>query len=218
MIKFLFSFLVLISIQLVSAEKLVGRVVDIHDGDSVTVQLDTQVKKAKIRLLGVDTPEIDFNGSTQGLIAEMSRDYLRNLLPLNSQVQVEIADIGGRDIHGRFLGTVIYKGKNLNLEMLKSGMGAVYFIYPYDKKMVAKYLKASEMATVKGAGLFSQNFNNEVVGYVFRQLVRGVEGTNIVANFFTKQLYSAQDLELVPQYQRVFFESEESAFRNGFNW
>ena len=218
MIKYLFSFLVLISFQLVSAETLVGRIVDIHDGDSVTVQLDTQVKKAKIRLLGVDTPEIDFNGSSQGLIAEMSRDYLRNLLPLNAAVQVEIADIGGRDIHGRFLGTMIYKGKKSNLEMLMSGMGAVYFIYPYDKKMVVKYLKASELAALNGAGLYSDNFSDELVGYVFRQMVRGVEGTNIIGNFFTKRLYSAQNLEMVPQYQRVFFSNEESARRNGFKW
>ncbi len=218
MIKYLFSFLVLFSLEFASAETLVGRVVDIHDGDSITVQLDSQVKKAKIRLLGVDTPEIDFNGSTQGFVAELSRDYLRRLLPLNALVQVEIADIGGRDIHGRFLGTIIYNGKNLNLEMLKSGMGAVYFIYPYDKKMAVQYLKASEMAVANGAGLFSENFSHELIGYVFRQLVRGVEGTNIVANYFTKKLYSARNIELVPHYQRVFFANEESAFRNGFRW
>ena len=218
MYKYLFSVLVLVSFQMVSAETLVGRVVDIHDGDSITVQLDSQVKNAKIRLLGVDTPEIDFNGSTQGLIAVLARDYLRNLIPLNSVVQIDIADIGGRDIHGRFLGTVIYNNKNMNLEMIRSGMGAVYFIYPYDKAMAGKYLKASEMATVNGYGLFSNRFSHESVGYVFRQQVRGVEGTNIVANFFTKKLYSAQDIESVPHFQRVFFSSEEAALRNGFRW
>ena len=74
------------------------------------------------------------------------------------------------------------------------------------------------MATVNGYGLFSNRFSHESVGYVFRQQVRGVEGTNIVANFFTKKLYSAQDIESVPHFQRVFFSSEEAALRNGFRW
>lgn len=218
MIKYIFSFFVLISIQLASAETLVGRVVSIHDGDTITVLLDTQIKKEKIRLLGVDTPEIDFNGKTQGAIAEMARDYLRNLLPLNSIVQIDLPSNGGRDINGRYLGIIIYNGMDLNLEMLKAGMGAVYFIFPYDKKMAVNYMSASEEASVNGVGLFSPMYNQELIGYVFRQKVRGIDGTNIVANYITKKLYSSQNLELVPHYHRVFFSSEESAFRHGFSW
>lgn len=218
MVKFFFSFLILISFQLAHAESLSGKVIGIHDGDSITVQLDSQVKKEKIRLVGVDTPEIDFNGNSQGVIAEMARDYLRNMLPLKSIVQIDIPEKGGRDMHGRYLGTVIYKGKNLNLEMLKSGMGAVYFIYPYDKKLAVKYMSASKEASNNGVGFFGQNFDQELLAYVFRQQVRGVPGTNIVADFVTKKLYSSYDLELVPHYQRVFFETQEAAYNNGFSW
>jgi len=218
MIKYLFSFLVLISIQLASAETLVGRVLSIHDGDTITVQLDTQVNKEKIRLLGVDSPEIDFNGKTQGAVAEMARDYLKKLLPINSVIQIDLPDKGGRDVNGRYLGIILYNGMDLNLEMLKAGMGAVYFIFPYDKKMAVTYMNASEEATVNGVGLFSQMYNQELLGYVFRQKIRGIEGTNIVADYATKKLYSSEDMELVPHYHRVFFSSEETAFIHGFNW
>lgn len=218
MIKFIYSFLVLISIQLASAETLVGRVLSIHDGDTMTVQLDSQIKKEKIRLLGVDSPEIDFNGQSQGAVAEIARDYLRNLLPLNSVVKIDVPQKGGRDINGRYLGIIIYNGIDLNLEMLKAGMGAVYFIFPYDKKMAVTYMNASETATVNGVGLFSQTYNHELLGYVFRQKVKGMEGTNIVANYVTKKLYSSDNLELVPHYHRVFFSNEETALIHGFNW
>jgi micrococcal nuclease len=218
MIEFFFSFVVLISLQLASAETLVGRVLSIHDGDTMTVQIESQIKKEKIRLLGVDTPEIEFNGKTQGTVAEMARDYLRNLLPLNSVVQIDVPQKGGRDINGRYLGIIIYNGADLNLEMLKAGMGAVYFIFPYDKKTAVTYMNASETAAVNGVGLFSQMYNHEMLGYVFRQKVRGTEGTNIVADYVTKKIYSANDLELVPHYHRVFFSSEQTALIHGFNW
>lgn len=218
MTKILFSFFVLISIQLASAETLVGRVLSIHDGDTITVQLDTQTKKEKIRLLGVDSPEIDFNGKTQGAIAEMARDYLRKLLPLNSMIRIDLPSAGGRDINGRYLGIILYNGIDLNLEMLKAGMGAVYFIFPYDKKMAVTYMNASEEAAVNEVGLYSQTYKHELLGYVFRQKVRGTEGTNIVADYATKKLYSSQDLELVPHYHRVFFSREETALIHGFNW
>ncbi len=218
MIKYLFSFLVLISIQLASAETLVGRVLSIHDGDTITVLLDNQVKKEKIRLLGVDSPEIDFNGKTQGAVAEMARDYLKKLLPLNSVIQIDLPDKGGRDVNGRYLGIILYNGMDLNLEMLKAGMGAVYFIFPYDKKMAVTYMNASEEAVINEVGLFSQTYGHELLGYVFRQKVRGIGGTNIVADYTTKKLYSAENMELVPHYHRVFFSSEETALVHGFNW
>ena len=218
MIKYLFSFLFLISIQLASAETLVGRVLSIHDGDTLTVQLDNQVKKEKIRLLGVDSPEIDFNGKTQGAVAEMARDYLKKLLPLNSVIHIDLPDKGGRDVNGRYLGIILYNGMDLNLEMLKAGMGAVYFIFPYDKKMAVTYMDAAETAAVNEVGLFSQKYKQELLGYVFRQKVRGMGGTNIVADYATKKLYSSENMELVPHYHRVFFSSEETALIHGFNW
>lgn len=212
LVLFVLSFL-----QLASAETLVGRVLSLHDGDTITVQFESQSKKEKVRLLGVDTPEVDFNGKSQGEVAEMARSYLQSLLPINSTIQVELPK-NGLDSNGRYLGKVIYNGVDINLEMLKAGMGAVYFIYPYDKKTVIEYMSVSETAALNGLGIFSDKFKSAPFGYMFRQMMKGVPGTNFVADFETKKIYSSKDIESVPHYHRVFFSLEETALIHGFNW
>lgn len=217
MLQFSLTLLLLSFFQQASAETLVGRVLSIHDGDTITVQFASQSKKEKVRLLGVDTPEIDFNGKSQGEVAEMARSYLISVLPVNSTIQLELPK-KGLDSNGRYLGKIIYNGVDINREMLKAGMGAVYFIYPYDKKTVIEYMLVSETATLNGVGIFSDKFKSAPFGYMFRQMTKGIPGTNFVADFETKKLYSSKDIELVPHYHRVFFSLEETALIHGFNW
>ncbi len=217
MIKISFVLFILSFLQPVSAETLVGKVLSIHDGDTITVLLTSQSKKEKVRLLGVDTPELDFNGKSQGPVAEMARDYLKSILPLNSTINIELPK-SGLDSNGRYLGKIIYNGVDVNLEMLKAGMGAVYFIYPYDKKTVTEYMNVSEIAASNGVGIFSDKFKSNPLGYMFRQMTKGVPGTNFVADYETKKLYSSKDIESVPHYHRVFFSLEETALIHGFNW
>ncbi|MEA9358182.1 thermonuclease family protein [Bacteriovorax sp. PP10] len=217
MLKIYLALFILSFLQLASAETLVGRVLSLHDGDTITVQFESQSKKEKVRLLGVDTPEVDFNGKSQGEVAEMARSYLKSLLPVNSTIQVELPK-NGLDSNGRYLGKILYNGVDINLEMLKAGMGAVYFIYPYDKKTAIEYMSVSETAAQNGLGIFSEKFKSAPLGYMFRQMTKGVPGTNFVADFETKKLYSSKDIELVPHYHRVFFSLEETALIHGFNW
>lgn len=217
MLKFFLIPLLLSSPQLASAETLVGRVLSIHDGDTITVQFESQSKKEKVRLLGLDAPEIDFNGKSQGEVAEMARSYLKSVLPVNSSIQLELPK-KGLDSSGRYLGKIIFNGIDINLEMLKAGMGVVYFIYPYDKKTVIEYMMVSEMAALNEVGIFFDKYKTVPLGYMFRQMTKGIPGTNFVADFETKKLYSSKDIELVPHYHRVFFSFEETAFNHGFTW
>ena len=60
----LFIVLILSGIPQAVAKTLSGKVLSIHDGDTLTFLPTGEIKKAKLRLLGVDTPEIDFNGKT----------------------------------------------------------------------------------------------------------------------------------------------------------
>lgn len=200
-----------------SAKSISGVVLSIHDGDTITIMPDGAVKKAKVRLLGVDTPEIDFNGHTQGAAAEMARETLKLILPLNAQIKIELPS-GSMDSNGRYLGQIFYKGVDINLEMLKMGMGAVYFIYPYDKKMVVEYHEAAELADLMKVGIFSPEYSQTPLPYMFRQNVKGVLGTNLIADYQTKKLFTADRIEQVLHYRRVFFSSEETALIHGFNW
>ncbi len=210
-------FLIILLIPSVEAKGLVGKVLSIHDGDTLTFLPEGSPKKAKLRLMGVDTPEIDFNGNSQGEVAEAARDYLRSLLPLNSTIRIELSD-KGMDNNDRYLGQVIYNERDLNLEMLKAGWGAVYFIYPYDKKIVVKYAEASRLADEQNVGIFSEKYQNEPLPYIFRQDSKGIPGTNMVGNFKTKKLYNSESIQEVPHYYRVFFSSDVMASSQGFSW
>lgn len=212
----LILFSLLFAFQVI-AKTITGKVFSIHDGDTVTFIPDKEIKKAKLRLLGVDTPEIDFNGMNQGESALIARDFLRSRLPLNAQVTIDLQE-KGMDSNNRYLGRLIYNGVDLNLVMLKEGIGALYFIYPYDKKLFATYSEAAKEAEILGLGIFSEKFRNNPLPYIFRQEAKGVPGTNIVGHFSLKKLYLPEDIKKIPAYERVFFSDEQWAREQGFSW
>lgn len=216
--KFILSlFLFIHAFSVVSAKTITGKVLSIHDGDTITFLPSDSPKKAKLRLMGVDTPEVDFNGNSQGESAELARDYLKSLLPLNANISIELSD-KNMDSNNRYLGQIIYNGIDLNLEMLKAGWGAIYFIYPYDKKLFVKYSEASSLADNNKLGIFSDKFSHNPLPYIFRQESKGIPGTNLVGDFKTKKLFSGEDVESVPHYHRVFFSNENTAIVQGFSF
>lgn len=194
-----------------------GVVVDIHDGDTITfLNENNKNKKARLRLIGTDSPEIYFKGHTQGKAAEKARDYLRSLLPLNSKIAIKIHELEANDQHNRFLGQILYKGKDLNYEMVKSGWSVVYFIYPYDRSNVELYTKAAKEAFDSKRGLNSPEYSKEEIPYVFRVDRSGFAPTNYVGNMITKKVYRPEEAIKVPHYARVFFPQLEQALSEGF--
>lgn len=200
-----------------SAKTISGKVLSIHDGDTLSFLPSGEFKKTKLRLLGVDTPEIDFNGASQGELADMAHSFLKKLVPINSTIQVLLSDKDS-DSNGRMLGQVFYQGIDINLEILKAGWGATYFIAPYDKKIVVSYQSASQRASDERLGIFSEKYKTEPLAYLFRQMIKRVDGTNIVGDFESKKLFANDSIDSVPHFRRVFFTSEESAISRGFSW
>lgn len=192
-----------------------GKVFSVHDGDTIVMVETITGKKNKVRLLGVDTPEVDFMGATQGETAILARDHLRSLLPLNADIVVKPQD-NSMDSNGRLLGQIFYKGQDINLLMLRAGWGAMYFIYPFDKKLVSDYTRVSEEAVINKRGIFAPVFADGQVPYVFRQDIKGLPGTNLVGDFQTKLLKNSVDE--VPVYRRVFFNSETIARSQGYRY
>lgn len=102
------------------AEILVGKVVRIADGDTFTLLLDQ--KQYRIRLYGIDAPE------TKGEqpYSQKSKKHLASMIA-GKNVQVEVKDT---DRYGRYLGVVSTSDiKNVNLEMIRSGMAWHYSYY-----------------------------------------------------------------------------------------
>ncbi|KHD88897.1 MAG: endonuclease [Bdellovibrio sp. ArHS] len=191
------------------------RVVSVHDGDTLTATGVADSQKYKVRLLGVDTPEVDFYKSTQGEAALKARDVLLKLAPVGSIIT--LSDDSQVDKHGRVLGRLLRNGKDINLEMLRLGWGAMYFIYPFDKRIVSDYSKASKEAYDNRRGLFSNEFKNTEIPYEFRMRVQNQVGRNLIGDFELKKVVPPEDSASIPVWKRVFFPSFDQAHQNGYN-
>lgn len=94
----------------------------VHDGD--TLFLDDG---RKVRMLGIDTPEIGANLACYGPEAT---DILRELLPEGTMVWV-LGDVEPTDRYGRSLLFVYLEdGTNVNLEMVERGAARVEMYAP----------------------------------------------------------------------------------------
>jgi|TARA_R110000744_G_scaffold77129_1_gene152456 micrococcal nuclease len=97
----------------------------VYDGDTITVDFDLGfgiiLRKQKIRLLGINTPEVRGESRDQGLI---SRDRLRERI-LGKTVTIKTSrDKKGK--YGRWIGEVFIEDENINQWLLNEGLAVVY--------------------------------------------------------------------------------------------
>ena len=100
------------------AESFTGQCIDVADGDTITVQTQSQ-EKVKIRLAGVDCPE------TFQVHGEKAKQYLSSLV-FGKRVRVEPETI---DLFGRTVGMVLVNGANINEMIVAKGHGWVFRKY-----------------------------------------------------------------------------------------
>jgi endonuclease YncB( thermonuclease family) len=109
----------------VSAEDYSGRVVDISDGDTISVLHDRRAEK--IRLNGIDAPEKGqpFSNRAKQFVSELA---------FGKEVKVEAK---GQDRYGRTIGDVFLPdGRNLNHEIVQAGFAWWFRKYaPNDKAL-----------------------------------------------------------------------------------
>jgi len=130
--------LVLVAL-LAAAEALAfsGTVEKVHDGDTVTVE------GVRVRLFGIDAPELSQPGGRQ------SRDYLASLA-LGRVVRIERRDT---DAYGRLVGVVVLPGGDeAGAMMVKAGHAWVYTLY-CDRCYGLKLAQAA--ARMRGLGLWA---------------------------------------------------------------
>ena len=141
----------------VSAEVLFGTVIAVHDGDTVTLKNESGQKK--VRLAGIDAPEL-----SQPYGAE-SRAALRETV-FDRQVHVETSR---NDRYGRIVGKVLLDGVDINLKQIKSGVAWVYLTYlkelSRDDRIV--YLEAEAQSKAVSAGLWKDS--NPVEPWIWRK-------------------------------------------------
>lgn len=98
-----------------------GTVVEVHDGDTVYIDLDlgwrTAIRKEPVRVLGVNAPELNTPAG------KASRAFLAGLLPPGTKVKVESRRwLGEREKYGRALARISSEaGGDVALALLSAG-------------------------------------------------------------------------------------------------
>ena len=134
-IKLIILFLLLgVNIYDVHADTYKAHVTGVYDGDTITADINVGLNIVligeKLRLFGIDAPEVRGSSRPEGL---KSRDWLRRLI-LNRDIYIKTLPKDKKGKYGRYIVTVYYKNVNVNEAMVKVGF-AVYKNYGYVKKI-----------------------------------------------------------------------------------
>jgi micrococcal nuclease len=137
-------------------------VVEVHDGDTVSVTVDQ--KREKVRLVGIDAPEMG-----QKPWGEKAKKYLETLLSSSGwKVKLEY-DVEKKDKYGRILAYLwTTEGEMINLLMLKKGY-ATLFTFPPNVKHVNEFRAAQRTARDGRLGIWSEQGLKERPGDYRRQ-------------------------------------------------
>lgn len=122
------------------------RVSKVIDGDTLVLQ-----GGERIRLIGLDTPELKDPRETAAAMARKSRDFLKDLAE-GKHIRLEY----GRertDSYGRTLAYLYLKnGTLINAEIVRQGYGAVYKFFPF--QYLDEFLFYEKGAREAGRGLW----------------------------------------------------------------
>lgn len=139
-----YAIIALLSISLVNiadAETIIGKVVGVSDGDTITV-LDSNKHQVKVRLAQIDVPEKKQD------YGQASKKALSAAV-FNKTVTVEVVTT---DRYKRTVGKVIVDGVDVNLGQVNAGMAWVYRQYAKDQA----YYTAEDTAKAAKVGLWSK--------------------------------------------------------------
>src|SRR5687768_13676460 len=112
----LFS-IVVFAVALPARAELVGRVVNVSDGDTLTLLVDT--KQVRVRLDAIDAPERGqaYGRRAQESLAELCAKRTARVVPK------------GLDRYGRTVGVIVCDGVDASSEQVKRGMAWVFDRY-----------------------------------------------------------------------------------------
>jgi len=121
----------------------------IYDGDTLLL-----MSGQKVRLLGVNTPEVEGRNKLAQAGGEEAKQWLLARLK-NQKIRLE-KDAEKKDKYGRLLAHVFTEDKqHINLELVKTGLASVN-VYPPSLKYTGELLKAEQQAEQKIIGIWAR--------------------------------------------------------------
>jgi micrococcal nuclease len=128
-----------------SPERVEARVVKHTDGDTLWLS-----GIGKVRLIGVDTPEVYRGVECYGREAS---GFVRRLLPLGGRVTYSLG-VEQRDRYGRALAYVYTeRGRFVNMALVRRGYAQPMTIPPNDE-FAGRFVAAARRARARGVGLW----------------------------------------------------------------
>jgi micrococcal nuclease len=125
------------------------RVLEVVDGD--TIRVDLEGRETSIRIIGIDTPEVDGPFTRAECFGSEASRYTRSLLE-GREVGLEF-DVERTDRYGRTLAYVWVDGENVSERILRDGY-AVQVTYPPNVRYVDVLRSAQRGAREAGRGLW----------------------------------------------------------------
>ena len=151
-----------------SFECMVERVLD---GDTVSCGLKSSGGTyVKIRLYGVDAPEIEHRNKKTGLVSKKGQPFGSEAMDaLHSKVYGSVinVDVINVDRYKRLVGVLNIGNRNINREMVSEGWSWAYRQY-LDRPHASEYITAEEQARSKKLALWKQS--NPQPPWEFRKL------------------------------------------------
>ena len=134
----------------------VARVVRVVDGDTLDVNIpDHKKSKTRIRLWGVDAPEVGHHGTEPMYYGEQSSAFVRDTV-LDRQVRIELSPVRTRGKYGRLLAYVYDAdtGRMLNESLLTTGHA--YADTRFDHLRKNEFTRLERRARKERLGLWKQ--------------------------------------------------------------
>lgn len=139
---------------LLAATPQTARVLAVHDGDTITVRVDDHDEK--VRLIGIDAPELNDERPDYRQAGYAARDYARARLGGETVTLEAEPRQGDRDRYGRLLRYVILRdGTNLDEDMVRKGYAHVYDRFEFTKKSRFKAVEAEAKREKRGVWLLT---------------------------------------------------------------
>jgi micrococcal nuclease len=126
----------------------VYRVRRVVDGDTLVLTNDS-----RIRLIGVDTPELNSRSEATVRLARAATEYARQFVR-GGEVRLEF-DRERLDHYGRFLAYVYVGDQMLNEELIRQGHGRAMLYFNYAERFKRRFRHAENEAKQAKAGIWA---------------------------------------------------------------
>lgn len=129
------------------------KVIKIYDGDTITISDGTH--EIRVRLIGIDTPEMNEKNPILRNLANQAKDYLSSLI-LNQFIYLQLDHFNEKSMHldkfGRLLAYVYLFSDNLfvNAQMMRMGFSQEYEKYSFEQLHYFRKLAAQAKAEKLG--------------------------------------------------------------------